>query len=84
MSYIRHHSTIGSTYTVTILLRALDPFSFILGLLLGFLCCWDIPFYLFGLVDARCDPLAVFFGLIPTYELIAQVYIYLLVGSGQW
>jgi hypothetical protein len=69
---------------VTVLSLALDPFSFILGFLLGYLYYrWDIPIYLFDLVDARLYLLAVFFGVVPTYELIAQVYVYPLVGSGQ-
>jgi hypothetical protein len=68
---------------VTVLSFILDPVSFTLGFLLGyFYYCWDIPLYLFDVVDARLYPLAVFFGVVPTYELIAQVYIYPLVGSG--
>jgi hypothetical protein len=69
---------------VTVLLLALDPFSFILDFFLGYLYHhWDIPVYLFDLIDTRLYPLAVFFGIVPTYELIAQVYVYLWVRSGQ-
>jgi hypothetical protein len=68
---------------VTVLLLALDPCSFILGFLLGYLYYrWDIPLYLFDIIDARLYPLAVFLGVVPTYELVAQVYVYPLVGSG--
>jgi hypothetical protein len=68
---------------VTVLLLTLDPISFILGFVLGYLYYrWDIPLYIFDLVDARLYPIAVFFGVVPTYELIAQVYVYPLVGSG--
>jgi hypothetical protein len=57
---------------------------FILGLLLGYLCClWHISLYLFDLADARLYPLAVFFSVEPLYKLIAQVYVFPLVGSGQ-
>jgi hypothetical protein len=70
-------------YLVTILLLALDPISFILGFVLGYLYYrWDIPLYIFDLIDARLYPIAVFFSIVPTYELIAQVYVYPLVGSG--
>jgi hypothetical protein len=69
---------------VTVLLLALDPVSFILGFLLGYLYYrWDVPLYLFNIVDAHLYPLAVFLGITPTYELVVQVYVYPLVGSGQ-
>jgi hypothetical protein len=69
---------------VTVLSFILDPVSFVLGFLLGYLYYrWDIPLYLFDVIDARLYPLAVFFGVVPTYELVAQVYVYPLVGSGQ-
>jgi hypothetical protein len=70
---------------VTVLLLALDPVSFILRFLLGYLYYrWDIPLYCFDIIDARLYPLAVFFGVTPTYKLVVQVYIYPLVGSGHW
>jgi hypothetical protein len=66
-----------------LLLKTLDPLSFILGLLLGYLCClWHIPLYLFDLVDARLYPLAVLLGIEPLYEIIVQIYVFPLVGSG--
>jgi hypothetical protein len=69
---------------VTVLSLTLDPLSFILGFFLGYLYYrWNIPLFLFDIVDARLYPLAVFLGIEPTYELIAQVYVYPLVGSGQ-
>jgi hypothetical protein len=69
---------------VTVLSLTLDPLSFILGFFLSYLYYrWDIPLFLFDIVDARHYPLAVFLGVEPTYELIAQVYVYPLVGSGQ-
>jgi hypothetical protein len=50
---------------------------------LGYLCClWHIPLYLFDLVDARLYPLAVLLGVKPLYEIIVQVYVFPLVGSG--
>jgi hypothetical protein len=68
---------------VTVLLLTLDPISFILGFVLGYLYYrWDLPLYIFDLVDARLYPIAVFFGVVSTYELVAQVYVYPLVGSG--
>jgi hypothetical protein len=68
---------------VTVLFLALDPISFIIGFILGYLYYhWDIPLYLFNLVDAHLYPLAVFFSVVLTYELIAEVYVYPLVGSG--
>jgi hypothetical protein len=70
---------------VTVLSLTLDPLSFILGFFLGYLYYrWDIPLFLFDIVDARLYPLAIFLGIEPTYELIAQVYVYPLVGSGQF
>jgi hypothetical protein len=61
---------------VTVLLLALDPISFILGCLLGYLYYrWDIPLYLFDIVDTRLYPLMVFFSVVPTYKLVAQVYV---------
>jgi hypothetical protein len=69
---------------VTVLLFALDPRSFILGFLIGYLYYrWEIPLYLFDILDERLYPLAVFFSVVPTYELVIQVYVYPLVGSGQ-
>jgi hypothetical protein len=69
---------------VTVLLLALDPVSLIFGFLLGYLYyCWDIPLYLFDIVDARLYPLTVFFSVTPMYELVVQVYVYPLVRSGQ-
>jgi hypothetical protein len=54
---------------------------FILGLILGYLCClWHIPLYLFDLIDARLYPLAIFFSVEPPYVLIAQVYVFSLVN----
>jgi hypothetical protein len=68
---------------VTVLSLTLDPLSFILGFFLGYLYYrWDIPLFLFDIVDARLYPLAVLLGVEPTYELVAQVYVYPLVGSG--
>jgi hypothetical protein len=69
---------------VTVPSLTLDPLSFILGFLLGYLFNrWDIPLFLFDIIDTHLYLLAVFLGVVPTYKLIAQVYIYPLVGSGQ-
>jgi hypothetical protein len=71
-------------WVTTVLLIALDPCSFLFGFLLGYLYYrWDIPLYLFDIINAHLYPLAVFFGVDPTYELVAQVYVYQLVESGQ-
>jgi hypothetical protein len=69
---------------VTVLSLTLDAFSFIFSLLVGYLYHrWDIPLFLFDLVDARLYPLTIFLGIEPTYKLIAQVYVYPFVRSGQ-
>jgi hypothetical protein len=61
----------------------LEPLTFILGLVLGYLCCrWDVPHSVFDTVDNRLYPIAVFLGVVPYYELVVQLYVYPLLGSG--
>jgi hypothetical protein len=57
--------------------------SFILSLSLGYLCCrWDVPHSIFDVVDHRLYPVAAFLGVTSFYEVVIQLYVYPLLGSG--
>jgi hypothetical protein len=43
---------------------------------------WDIPLFVFNIVNAQLYPLAVFFCVKQSYKVVTQLYIYPLVGLG--